>query len=500
MTGLHDLILGFAAVLSPYNLLVIFFGSMVGTVVGMLPGLGPSAGIALMIPLTLGMPKIAGLALLVGVYMGTMYGGRISSILINTPGDAPAIMTAMDGYPLMQQGRGGMALGISAIASFFGGCFGLVVLTFGAPVIAGYAIRFGSAEYFMLMVMGLSFISVLAGKSITKALLMTFLGFLVGMVGSDYVSGYSRMVFHQELIEGVDFVAVIIGLYGIGEVLFNVEKRVTVALEQPHFSLRQMFPGAQDIKKAIAPMLRGSLIGTLVGILPGAGGTTATFISYAVEKKVSKTPEKFGQGALEGLASVEGSNNASVPGALIPLLTLGIPGSGGTAIMLGALIMYGLKPGPLLMVESGDVVWATIAGLYAANFFLLISNILLIPLFISLMQIIQKRLTATVAALCLLGAVAINYTTFNVWVVVVFGVLGYLFKKLNYPTAPFILSLVLAPLTENYFRQALMLARGDFTVFFTRPISLSIFLVILGTFVFSFLKKFRHGKSSQAAA
>ena len=261
-----------------------------------------------------------------------------------------------------------------------------------------------------------------------------------------------------------------------------------------------MFPEVHEIKKAMMPMLRGSLIGTLVGILPGAGGTTATFISYAVEKKVSKTPEAFGKGAVEGLASVEGSNNASVPGALIPLLTLGIPGSGGTAIMLGALIMYGLKPGPLLMVESGDVVWATIAGLYAANFFLLISNIMLIPLFISLMQIIQKRLTATVAALCLLGAVAINYTTFNVWVVVLFGALGFLFKKLNYPTAPFILSLVLAPLTENYFRQALMLARGDFTVFFTRPISLGIFLVILGTFVFSFLKKMGKGKSQEAAA
>jgi putative tricarboxylic transport membrane protein len=307
------------------------------------------------------------------------------------------------------------------------------------------------------------------------------------------------MVFHQELIEGVDFVAVIIGLFGIGEVLFNVENRARVALEQPHFSLRQMFPELEDIKKSLMPMLRGSIIGTLVGILPGAGGTTATFISYAVEKKVSKTPERFGQGAVEGLASVEGANNASVPGALIPLLTLGIPGSGGTAIMLGALIMYGLKPGPLLMVESGDVVWATIAGLYAANFFLLLSNIMLIPLFISLMQLIQKRLTAIVAALCLLGAMSINYTTFNVWVVVLFGILGYLFKKMDYPTAPFILSVVLAPLTENYFRQALMLARGHFSVFFTRPISLGIFIIIVGTFLYSAVKSYRKNRGLKAA-
>lgn len=489
MESISNLILGFGSILSVYNLAIIFGGSMFGTIIGALPGLGPSASIALLLPLTFGMPVNTALSLLVGAYMGTMYGGRITAILINTPGDAPAIMTAMDGYPLMEQGKGGLALGVSAISSFVGASFGLVMLVFGAPVIAKFAIYFGAPEYFMLMVLGLSTITLLAGKSIIKAILMALFGFALGMVGSDYVSGFVRFAYMPELIDGIDFVAIIMGLYGIGEVLINVEKSVHLKMGKPSFKIKEFIPSKIDLKQITMPTLRGSAIGTAVGILPGAGGTIATFLAYATEKKLSKSPERFGKGALEGLASPEAANNASVPGALIPLITLGIPGSGGTAILLGALIMYGLRPGPLLMVESADIVWAMIAGLIIANFVLLITNILLIPFFVNMIRIIQKYLSPIVVGLCILGGYSLNYGMFDVWVILIFGVIGYIMKKMNYPTGPLILAIVLAPLTENYFRLSLMLSRGDFGIFIKRPISLSILLVIVAIFVYSIIKK-----------
>jgi len=490
MESLQGLALGLKEIFTLYNMFIIFAGSMIGTIVGALPGLGPSAGIALMLPLTFGMPVNSALCLLVGVYMGTMYGGRITSILINTPGDSPAIMTAIDGYPLMTQGKGGLALGISAFSSFAGGFFGLLILIFGAPIVTKIVVNFGPPEYFMLMVMGLCTISLLAGKSILKAVLMSLFGFLIGMIGSDYISGFVRFAFTPELIEGVDFVAIIIGLYGIGEVLINIEKSVKLDLGKPSFKIKEFFPTKNDIVVTSMPTLRGSVIGTLIGILPGAGGTIATFLSYAVEKRISRKPEKFGNGALEGVAAPEAANNASVPGALIPLITVGIPGSGGTAIMLGALIMYGLRPGPLLMIESGDIVWTMIAGLTIANIMLLFSNILLIPVFINVIRLVQRYLSPIVAVICIMGAYSLNYGLFDVWVVLLFGVIGYFMKKLKYSSGPLILSVVLAPLTENYFRQSLMLSHGDYGIFFARPVSLGIFLVILAAISFSVISKF----------
>lgn len=489
MDSINHLINGFENIFTVYNLLLIFLGAMFGTIVGALPGLGPSAGIALILPLTFGMPTESALSVLVGVYMGTMYGGRITAILINTPGDAPAIMTAQDGYPLMKQGKGGIALGISAISSFIGGVFGLLILIFGAPIVSKMAVNIGPPEYFMLMILGLSTISLLAGDSILKAALMGFFGFSLGMFGSDYVSGFVRFAFTPELIEGIDFVAIIIGLYGVAEVFINIEKSVKLNLGKPSFNMKELVPSKKEMATTFMPTLRGSIIGTLIGILPGAGGTIATFLSYTTEKKISKHPEKFGKGAIEGLAAPEAANNAAVPGALIPLITLGIPGSGGTAIMLGALIMYGLRPGPLLMTESGNIVWAMIAGLIIANIFLLLSNILLIPSFINIIRFVQKYLSPIVIALCILGAFALNYGVFNIWVILLFGVIGYFMKKFDYPTGPLILSVVLAPLTENYFRQSLMLSRGSYSIFF-RPVSLTIFLIIIAIFSFSLLKKY----------
>ena len=493
METLINLGIGFADVLTPYNLILIFIAGIIGTVVGALPGLGPSAGIALMLPLTFGMAHIPGLCLLTGVYMGTMYGGRITSILINTPGDAPAIITALEGYPMMQKGLGGLALGISAVTSFFGGVFGLLVLIFFAPVVADYAIHLAAPEYFLLMLVGLSTIVLLAGNNMVKAILMACFGILVSTFGSDYISGHIRFAFVPELIEGIDFVGIIIGLYGLGEVFYNLEKRVQLNLGKPSFNMREYLPTRAALKEAAAPTMRGSLLGTVIGIVPGAGATVATFLSYALEKKVARRPEAFGKGAVPGLAGPEATNNASVPGALIPLITLGIPGSGGTAIMLGALIMFGMQPGPLLMVNSGDVVWAMIAGLVLANLFLLLSNILMIPVFVNLLRAVQGNLSSVVIALCLVGAFSLSYSTFNIWIVLIFGVVGYLMRKNDYPTGPFILAVVLAPLAESYFRQAIMLGQGDAAIFVTRPVSLTIIasMVVIGVAMYAAKKYVR---------
>lgn len=479
MDSLTSLGGGFGEVFTIYNILLIFIAGLIGTIVGALPGLGPSAGIALMLPITFGMSQVSGLCLLTGVYMGTMFGGRITSILINTPGDAPAIITAMEGYPMMLQGRGGLALGISAVSSFFGGLFGLLVLVFFAPIISAYAIYLGAPEYFLLMLLGLSTIILLAGNSILKALLMTCFGVLVGTIGADGVSGEMRFVYTVELIEGIDFVAIIIGLYGLGEVLYNLELRTKMNLGKASFNMREYIPSKAALKESAAPTLRGSILGTVIGILPGAGATIATFLDYSLEKKLAKKPEQFGKGAIPGLAGPEATNNAAVPGALIPLITLGIPGSGGTAIMLGALIMFGMQPGPLLMVKSGDVVWAMIAGLILANFFLLLSNILLIPLFVNLLRIIQGNLASVVISLCVIGAFSISYSDFNIWIMLIFGVIGYLMKKNDYPSGPFILAVVLGPLAEDYFRRAVMMGQGDASIFIQRPISLSIIIAFV---------------------
>ena len=476
---------GCLQMMTPYNLLIILLGSLVGTVVGALPGLGPSAGLALMIPMTFTMNPTAGLALLMGVYMGTMFGGRITSILINTPGDAPAIVTCMDGYPLMCQGRGGFALGISAISSFLGGFFGIAVLIFMAPTIADLVISFGAPEYFMLLLLGLCTIALLAGDSVMKALLMTVIGFIIGLVGCDFVSGYTRFCYAPELLEGIDFVVVIMGMYGIGEVLHNVEHNVHLDLGKPNFKLREYFPTRKELKEVSMPMLRGSLIGTVIGILPAAGGTIATFLAYATEKKLAKDSSRFGKGAPEGLAAPEAAHNASVGGALVPLVTMGIPGSGGTAILLGVFIMFGMRPGPLLMVESGDIVWAMIAGLFIANIFLLVSNLVMIPVFVNAIRIVEKHLSVLVLTLCCVGAYALNYSFFNVWLMLIFGLFGYVTKKFKLPTGPLILSVVLASSLESYFRQSLMLSKGSYMIFLTRPVSLAILFIILGTAVFS---------------
>jgi len=489
---------GCLQMMTPYHLLIILLGSLVGTVVGALPGLGPSAGLALMIPMTFTMNPTAGLALLMGVYMGTMFGGRITSILINTPGDAPAIVTCMEGYPLMVQGRGGFALGVSAISSFLGGFFGIAVLIFMAPTIASLVISFGAPEYFMLLTLGLCTIALLAGDSVVKALFMTVIGFIIGLVGVDFVSGYTRFCYFPELLEGIDFVVVIMGMYGIGEVLHNVEHNVHLDLGKPNFKMSEYFPTAKELKEVSLPMLRGSLIGTVIGILPAAGGTIATFLAYASEKKLAKDPDRFGKGAPEGLAAPEAANNAVCGGAIVPVLSLGIPGDGTTAVLLGVFMIYGIVPGPNLLTQRMDV----LAPMYLALF---ISAAILLPLslyifgpyYLKIVRINRLVLYSAIGLIAILGVYAATSSVFQMGLALFVAVLMYFLKRQGYPPVPFILGVILGPLAEQYMRTTITLGEGNYSIFFTEPDSL-FFLVL--TVVFAILLPKLNKKSEDAEA
>jgi len=331
---------------------------------------------------------------------------------------------------------------------------------------------------------------------------VAFFGILVGTIGADYVSGRMRSVWTIELIEGIDFVAIIIGLYGLGEVFYNLDQRLRLNLGKPSFRMSDFVPSRSALREATPATLRGSVLGTVIGIIPGAGATVATFLDYALEKRIARKPEEFGKGSIPGLAGPEATNNASVPGALIPLITLGIPGSGGTAIMLGALIMFGLQPGPLMMTNSGDIMWAMIAGLILANFFLLASNVLLIPVFVNLLRVVQGNLASVVIALCVVGAFSLSYSEFNIWIALIFGVIGYLMRKNDYPTGPFILAVVLGPLAESYFRRAVMMGQGDAGIFLDRPISMSLILamavIIVGTVLAKRVMAHRRAQADKA--
>lgn len=491
-----NLLLGLELVFDVQIILLILAGSLIGTLAGALPGLGPSAGIALLLPLTLTLPAGPALVFLSSIYLGTMYGGRITSILINTPGDAPAIVTAWDGYPMMKKGQGGLAMSISAVSSFVGGLISLVILAFAAPAVAQWALHFSAPEYFAMMMFGFATIAGLSDKNYIKSIIMVLFGFLVAMIGMDFISGFGRYTFTPELLEGVDFVAVIIGLYGIGEVLYNMETSFKLNLTKDSAKLKNLFPKWQNIKEITGSTIRGTGIGSFIGMLPGAGGTMATFLSYSLEKSVSKKPEEFGKGAVNGVAGPEAANNASVGGALIPMLALGIPGGGATAVLIGALIVFGLQPGPRIFDTSADVVWLIIIGLFVANILLLLANVFLIPLFVKMIYFGQWYLGPIITFICLVGAFSLAYLMFDIWVVLLFGIIGYFFKKLEYPPAPFILAIVLGPMAEDSFRQSLILSRGDYTIFFTRPISLTLIILAVAFVVYPIIKKILAAKQT----
>jgi putative tricarboxylic transport membrane protein len=473
LESLQHLFTGFGIATTSVNLSYCLLGAVVGTLVGVLPGLGPIAGIALLIPATFGLNPTTALIMLAGIYYGAMYGGSTTSILLNVPGETASVITCIDGYRMAQKGKAGTALALCAIGSFIAGTLAIFGMVFLAPPLAEAALAFGPAEYFSLMVCGFVVLSNVTGASLVKSLMMAVVGLIIGTVGLDPVTGDSRFTFETTyLLGGIEFVAVAIGLFGIGEILSNVEKP-PAALDQSVTMprLRELYPSLQDLKQAIGAILRGAGIGFGIGLVPGPAPVIATYASYMVEKRTSRHPETFGQGAIEGVAGPEAANNAACQAAFIPLFVLGIPFAPPTAILLGALMIHGVIPGPMMISEHPDVFWGVIASMYIGNFILLLLNLPFVPLFANILRIPKRVLLPLVMVFCITGMYTVNNSIPDIWVMLLFGVIGYTMRKWAYEGAPLLLALVLGPKLEVAFRQTLMISQGDFGMFFTRPIS-----------------------------
>ncbi len=484
-----NLSMGFSIAFSPINMLFVTLGVVAGTLIGALPGIGPVSGVAILIPLCFGMNPTTAMILMSGVYYGCMYGGTITSVVMNVPGEASTIMTCLDGYAMAQKGRAGPALTIAAIGSFIAGTFSVVMLMVLSPPIAEAALKFGPPEYFALMTLGLTAISGLTGESKGKGYAMGLIGLALGIVGLDPITAAPRFTYGiMDLMDGVGFLPIAVGMFGIGAVLEMLEQAAPSQIIKT--TLRDMVITKQDIKDSSMPMLRGTLIGFVIGVLPGAGATIASFLSYAVEKRLSKTPELFGTGMIAGVASPESANNASTGGAMIPLLTLGIPGSGTTAVMLGALTLFNLQPGPLLFTKNPDFVWGLIASMYIGNVMLLVLNIAFVPAFVAVLRVPYNILAPLIAIFCTVGVYSVSYSIFDLWVMFAFGVIGYLTKKLDYPQAPLVLALVLGKHIEVALRQSLKMSEGDISTFFTRPISGVIMVAVIIIFLWPLLNRF----------
>ncbi len=469
---------GFAVAFQPLNLFWCFVGVFLGTVVGIMPGLGPAATIAMLLPLTFKMPPTTAVIMLAGIYYGAKYGGSTTAILLNVPGESASVVTCLDGYQMARKGRAGAALGIAAIASFIAGTVGVLGLMLVAPPLAKFALSFSSPEYFALMAMGLAMVVLLAGDSMIKALLAMLVGLWIAGMGIDLFSDESRFTFGQsELLDGVDFVIVAIGVFALGEVFGNMENRNEGTLLPMPKGLRNLLPTLAELKACRFAFINGSVIGFIIGVLPGAGSTIASFISYGVEKAFSKHPEKFGTGVPEGVAAPEGANNSETGGAMVPLLTLGIPGSGTTAILLAAFILWGLRPGPLMIQENPDLFWGLVASMYVGNIMLLVLNLPLIPLFAQILKLREFILYPIIFGISLVGVYAVSGSLFDCGLLVAFGLLGYAMRRLNYPSAPLILGLVLGDPMERALRQSLMMSQGDLSILVSRPISATMLLL-----------------------
>ncbi|WP_396122122.1 tripartite tricarboxylate transporter permease [Caldibacillus thermoamylovorans] len=465
---------GLGAVLTPFNLFIVVVGSFLGTFVGVLPGLGPTSAIAILLPMTTILEPVQGIMMMAGIYYGAMYGGSTTAILMNIPGESSSVPATLDGYPLAKQGRGGAALGIAAIGSFFAGILGLVGLVLFAPILADQALKFGPPEYFVLMLMALFILFNISGYSFIKSLIMGACGFLVSFVGIGLSSGVARFDFGLPvLVGGFEMISIIIGLFAITEVLKGIEERRIKIKQQ---KIKKVFPTKEDLKNSKMPILRGSLLGFFLGILPGFSATITSFLSYDIEKKVSKHPEKFGHGAIEGVAGPESANNATSSGGFIPLLSLGIPSSPPLAVLLAAFMIYGLTPGPILFEQNSEFVWTVIASMFIGNVILLILNLPLVGVWAKLTDVPFGILAPIILMISLLGAFSVRNSLFDCFVAIVFGVLGYLFHKFNWPIIPFILCLVLGPKMEISFIQSLEISSGNLLIFVERPISLGLLI------------------------
>lgn len=472
MDVITNLSMGFALALQPANLLSCFIGVFLGTLVGILPGLGPAATLAMLLPLTFGMGATTTMIMMAGVFYGAKYGGAITSVLVNLPGESSSVMTCLDGYQMAKQGRAGPALGMAAIASFFAGTLGVVGLMLLAPPLAEIAITFGPPEYFSLIALGMTMVIFLAGKSMLKALIMGLFGLLIATVGADEMSGMDRLTFGMlELLSGIDFVIAAMGLFAIGEILLNLEENLRAEVFPVPRRLRELLPTGGDVRECLPTLVRSTVMGFLIGVLPGGNPTIATFMAYGTTRAVAKDPDSFGKGTIRGVAAPESADNAASSGGLVPLLTLGIPGTGSAAMMMAALIMAGLRPGPLLLKEQPEFFWTVVASMYVGNVILLILNLPLVPLFANMLKVPYYILYPMIMAICSVGVYSLNNSLFDVELMWIFGVLGYFAKKFDFPAAPTVLALVLANTFERALRQSLLLSSGSPTIFFLRPVS-----------------------------
>ncbi|APH74200.1 hypothetical protein BSQ44_24645 [Aquibium oceanicum] len=483
MDSMANIALGFQTALGLSTLLACMAGVLLGTFIGVLPGMGPMAAISILLPLTFYLQPTDALVMLAGIYYGTQYGGSTASILLNLPGTSTSVVTCLDGYPMAQQGRAGLALFITTIASFFGATIAIIVMTICAPLLARVALGFGSPEYFSMMVLGLVAASTISAESPLRGLAMVVFGLLLGMVGTDVMSGERRFVFGlQPLFDGISLVPIAMGLFGVAEVVANYARPREAATAR-RISWRSMVPSRSEMKSSVGPALRGTAVGVGFGILPGTGSAIASFIAYALEKRVSKDPSRFGRGAIEGVVAPEASNNAAAQAAFIPTMTLGIPGDGVMALMLAALMIHGIIPGPGVITSNPELFWGLIASFWIGNLLLLILNIPLIGIWVRMLSIPYHVLAPSILFFMCIGAFSIRNLSFDVFLVIVFGAVGVAMMRMRLPAAPVLLGFILGPLIEEHLRRALLIARGDLSVFFTQPVSgaflcMAIFLTI----------------------
>lgn len=474
---------GLMIAFSPQNIIFAFLGVLVGTIVGVLPGIGPVGALSLLLPSTIGMDPAAALIMLTGVYYGCMYGGSTTSILLNIPGEASSVVTCIDGYKMTKKGRAGAALSIAAIGSFIAGTLSVIGLMSLALPLARVAIRFGPPEYFSLALLGLLVLSRFTGGSFLKSFAMTILGLILGTIGLDMLSGNARITLGQGfLMQGIDFVPVVMGLFGVAEVL-SAEEEIPIQKEALRVKLRELFPSREELHRSVAPILRGSFLGFFIGLIPGPSPIIASFASYGIEKRVCKHRAEMGQGAIEGVAGPESANNSATGGAMVPLLSLGIPFTPAAALLLGTLMIHGIIPGPLLMKDHPSLFWAVICSMYLGNFMLLVLNLPLVGVFVQFLRIPSRILMPIVLLLCILGAYGVNNNVIDVWIMAVFGLLGFVMRKGGFDPAPLALAMVIGPIMERTLRQSLIMSRGDLFVFLERPFS----AILLGVAFFALL-------------
>jgi putative tricarboxylic transport membrane protein len=496
---LQNLASGFAMALSPSVLLYAFVGCFVGTLVGILPGVGPLAGISLLLPATFGLNPTTAIVLLAGIYYGAMYGGSTTSILMRIPGEAASVMTCIDGYAMTQKGRAGAALALAGVGSYVAGTVSVMALMFLAPPLADFALRFGPPENFALLLLGLLVLAYMSGGSMAKALAMAALGLLLGMVGIDTMTGFFR--FHYgvaELGDGIGVVPTAVGLFGISEILLSAGQAIRGKIHTPR--LRDLLPSRAEWREAVGPIGRGTVLGFLIGIIPGPGHIISTFVSYAVERRLSKHPERFGHGAVAGVAGPESANNSATSGAFVPMLALGLPSGAVPAIMMAALMIHGISPGPMLIQQQPQLFWGFIASMYVGNVVLLILNLPFVGLFVNLLRIPYSFLYPSILAFATLGVYAVNNSLVDVWIMAGSGLLGYLLRKFDFEIAPIVLGLVLAPMLELSFRQSLAMSAGDFAIFVSRPIAAVMLLTGLVLLLLGLRPVFRRPTASLGPA